>query len=114
MNAYAGIDPQVLEGMTGGNAELADRIIQRYLSTAGPEIDSLSELATQGDRVALRREAHRVLGAAATVGAVGVEAAARALEEAIAEGADGPPLSSLVERVVAAYGEMSRAIRGAH
>jgi len=107
VNAYAGIDPQVLEGITGGNAELAEKIIQRYLTTAGPEIEMLPDLAAKGDRAALRRQAHRVLGAAATVGAVDVEAAARKLEEALAEGSDEPLLSSLVQRVTAAFGAMS-------
>ena len=107
MNAYVGIDPQILEEATGGNAELADKIIQRYLSVAGAEIDSLSELVTQGDRAALRRQAHRIVGAAATVGAVGVREAARTLEQAIAEGSDEPHLTSLVGQVAAAFGALS-------
>ena len=107
MHVNVGIDPQVLEQVTGGNAALASRIVEQYMAVAGTEIDQLSEIVTQGDRAALRRQAHRVVGAAATVGAVGVERAARALEEATIEGSDVPLLSSLVERVGAAYGAIS-------
>jgi HPt (histidine-containing phosphotransfer) domain-containing protein len=107
LNAYVGIDPQVLEGVTGGNAALADKIIQRYLSIAGGEIGLLSEFAIAGDQAALRRQAHRVLGAAATVGAVAVEQAARGLEEAIAEGSDEALVSSMIGQVAVAFGAVS-------
>lgn len=108
MSAYVGIDPQVLESVTGGNTEIADRIIERYMSSAGPEIDQLSELNAQGDRAALRRQAHRVLGAAATVGATGVETTARVLEQAILDGSDEPRLSSLIEQVTTAFGSVAK------
>ena len=112
MKTYAGIDPQVLEAVTGGNAEIADRIIQRYLSSADAEIGQLSALSAQGDRAALRRQAHRVLGAAATVGATGVEKAARELEQAILDGSDERRLSSLIEQVTAAFAAVSKVPTG--
>jgi HPt (histidine-containing phosphotransfer) domain-containing protein len=107
VSTYVGIDPQVLEVVTGGNAALADKIVQRYLSVAGGEIGQLSELITAGDRVALKRQAHRVLGAAAMVGAIAVEEAARRLEEAIAEGSDEALLPSLIRQVDAAFGALA-------
>ena len=103
MNTYVGIDPQVLEAVTGGNAEVADKILERYLSSAGAEIDQLSDLGMQGDRHALRRQAHLVVGAAATVGAADIEKTARQLEEAILDGSDEPGLSALIEQVTAAF-----------
>jgi HPt (histidine-containing phosphotransfer) domain-containing protein len=108
VNTYVGIDPQVLEAVTGGNAEIADRIIERYLSSAGGEIEQLSELDAQGDRAALRRQAHLVVGAAATVGAGDIEKAARELEQAILDGSDEPRLSALVEQVTAAFGAVTK------
>ena len=108
MNTYVGIDPEVLEAVTGGNADVADKIIERYLSSAGGEIDQLSDLGAQGDRAALRRQAHRVVGAAATVGAADIEKAARQLEEAILDGSDEPSLSALIEQVTAAFGAVTK------
>lgn len=109
MKAYVGIDPRVLESVTGGNAEIADRIIDRYLSSAGAEIDQLSDLGAGGDRAALRRQAHRVVGAAATVGATDVEKTARELEEAVLEGRGVACLPALITRVTEAFGALSKA-----
>ena len=109
MTAYGGIDPRVLEEITGGNPLLADKIVDGYLTVSGDEIQKLSTLLAEGDKAELRRQAHRVVGSSATVGAVAVEQAARALEEAVIGGDDLPTLSTLIEHVAEAFGALSRA-----
>lgn len=75
----------VLAGLAavGGKPEVYRRLLQVFGQTHGGDGRALQGLLQQGERAAAGRLAHRLRGAAATLGLVDVESAAAALEAAL-------------------------------
>jgi signal transduction histidine kinase/CheY-like chemotaxis protein/HPt (histidine-containing phosphotransfer) domain-containing protein len=74
------IDHAVLDEMTGGDEALASSILADFATSTRADLAAVQESLESGDREALRRNAHRVKGAARTVGATRIAEAAERLE----------------------------------
>jgi histidine phosphotransfer protein HptB len=62
--------------------ETAFEALSLFLAETGPQLRRMSELLASGDRTRLKREAHSLKSASATLGFLGVSAAARHVESA--------------------------------
>jgi two-component system, NarL family, sensor histidine kinase EvgS len=78
------LDPAALDELTGGDAALAASLVDEFLETTRSDLGALRD-ALQSRRPAdVRREAHRIKGAARIVGARAIESLAERLEVAAA------------------------------
>jgi signal transduction histidine kinase/CheY-like chemotaxis protein/HPt (histidine-containing phosphotransfer) domain-containing protein len=89
----APIDAAALVELTGGDADLAAAILHDFVASTADDLAHLEEAFASGDADALRRQAHRIKGAAHTVGARAVAAVADRIE--VGAGADGAGLGAL-------------------
>ena len=89
-----GLDALAGLAAVGGKPAVYRRLLQVFGQTHGGDGQALQSLLRQGERAAAGRLAHRLRGAAATLGLVEIEAAAAALEAALdaGAGAAGVPL----------------------
>jgi signal transduction histidine kinase/CheY-like chemotaxis protein/HPt (histidine-containing phosphotransfer) domain-containing protein len=100
----ASIDSSVLDELTGGDAELVTAVLQDFVETSRIDLRTLDEALSAGDLAEVRREAHRMKGAALLVGAKRMADLAQQIETRAADGsADGDPL-------VALAGQLSEAL----
>lgn len=88
----------------GGNRELVVTIIEKFLDTAGTEIQTLNDALDQEDREALRKEAHRIRGGAANLTAMAMARVAEKLEKM----APGASVDELAEQVTCLEQEFDR------
>jgi signal transduction histidine kinase/CheY-like chemotaxis protein/HPt (histidine-containing phosphotransfer) domain-containing protein len=86
--AGAQIDGAVLDELTGGDTELADAIIGDFVSASRADLRALELALADHDLDATRRQAHRLKGAARTVGAHAIGDLAEQIEHGTARGED--------------------------
>lgn len=98
--AVNGYDASVLDELTGGDTELAAAILSDFGTTTQADLDDLAAAIAEGDVTATRRIAHRIKGAARTVGAGGLAALAQQVES----DPDGADVGPHVTRLRAALG----------
>jgi HPt (histidine-containing phosphotransfer) domain-containing protein len=97
-----------------GKAELAERVVQKFLTLVRPYTEEVADAAARQDPDALRRSAHRLKGAAATVSAVALSQIAAELEALGRENNPEPApalvgrLRAEVERLIQVHGGNSR------
>jgi signal transduction histidine kinase/CheY-like chemotaxis protein len=84
------VDLAVLADVTGGDAELAAALVDDFLASALTDLQLLDDALDGGDAVEAGRRAHRIKGAARTVGATAMEALAQHIETAMASGDTAP------------------------
>ena len=66
-----------------GRHELHQRILERFFATRGDDADRLQAALREGDALTAERIAHTMVSTAGTIGAEGLSAAARALQQAL-------------------------------
>jgi HPt (histidine-containing phosphotransfer) domain-containing protein len=92
----AQIDGAVLDELTGGDSELAGAIVCDFVTASREDFRAL-ELALAGrDLDAARRQAHRLKGAARTVGAHAIGDLAEQIERDAARGVDDWPRYTVI------------------
>ncbi|MGH9223590.1 MAG: ATP-binding protein [Acidimicrobiales bacterium] len=105
------MDRLVLEELTGGDAELAASLLADYVEAARSDLDALHEAlaAAGGTGDEVRRQAHRVKGAARIVGAVEVVTLAGRLETAASSSSvdDWHGLQTMAEELEAAMARVA-------
>ena len=79
----ATIDTATLEELTGGDAELAASVVEDFLATTGQDLHALCDALEARDASELRRQAHRIKGAARIVGAREIERLAEQIESSV-------------------------------
>jgi len=91
--------------------ETAFEALTLFLAETGPQLQRMSELLASGDRARLKREAHSLKSAAATLGFLSFSAAAKHIEsiaDTLAAGELLPLLSALEQKFRAAGQAASR------
>ncbi len=87
------IDRRVLDELTGGDAPTTAAVLRDFVESSAADLAALDDAAGRSDLDDLRRQAHRIKGSSAVVGATRATAAAAALEAAAGAGAtDVDPL----------------------
>jgi two-component system sensor histidine kinase/response regulator len=79
-------DGEAMLGRMMGDRVLAQKIIAGFLQEAPRQVSALRKGLRQGDAAEVRRQAHGLKGAAATIAAEGLRDPCGAMEEAAAEG----------------------------
>lgn len=69
-----------------GDGQVARTIVEGFLADLPRQLQALEASLTQGDIVALVRQAHSIKGAAAIIGGARLQAAARAMEQSAPQG----------------------------
>jgi signal transduction histidine kinase/CheY-like chemotaxis protein len=85
------LDAAALDELTGGDAELAASLVEDFFETSRSDLGALRGALDARDRDDVRRQVHRIKGAARTVGARGIASLAERLEAAAAAHAEGKP-----------------------
>jgi HPt (histidine-containing phosphotransfer) domain-containing protein len=85
----------------GGNSVLYLRQLRAFVRIRGHDAESARKKMESGDVKGLGQLAHLLAGSAGTIGAVGVHAAANALQEAVRQQAPRETLDSAVEVLAA-------------
>ncbi len=95
--AGGAVDLAVLAEVTGGDADLEATLIDDFLVSARTDLRALDDAFTIDDATEARRRAHRVKGAARTVGATTMVALAQQIEAGLAP--DGAARAHLAPKV---------------
>jgi signal transduction histidine kinase/CheY-like chemotaxis protein/HPt (histidine-containing phosphotransfer) domain-containing protein len=96
------IDTATLEELTGGDAALAATLIGDFLDSSVADADALTSALDGRDAQAVRRQAHRIKGAARIVGASEIARVADSLEaEAAKPGCEWSTLDELASELTA-------------
>jgi signal transduction histidine kinase/HPt (histidine-containing phosphotransfer) domain-containing protein/FixJ family two-component response regulator len=101
-------DLAVLAEVTGGDAALAAALIADFAAELDDDRQALDDALAAGDLEAVRRSAHRIRGAARTVGAHAVATLAQQIETGAAA-QDAEPLAPLAARLRGAVAECEAA-----
>ncbi len=100
------LDPEIQgELATVGGAELPKQLLDMFVGDAPNQIAGIRSSMAANDAEGVRKNAHSMKGAAASIGASRVEATARELEMAAREG-ELARLPELAERVSKALDEL--------
>ena len=110
--AVEGLDTAAGLARSAGDPALYTKLLRRFLDHESAA-DDVAESLERGDRPAAERLAHTVRGVAGNLGADGVEAAARTLEERLRKGADRQALEPHLAELRRALGALGKALRGA-
>jgi two-component system sensor histidine kinase/response regulator len=81
-----GLDDAALLKRLGGDERLFSEVIQAFLNDCPARLVAIRQAVERGDAAALRIAAHSLKGAAGNLSALGLFAAAKALEEFAAQG----------------------------
>ncbi len=93
-----GLDPVAGLAAVGGRPEVYRRLLRVFGETHGGDGQALQDLLQRGEHAAAGQLAHRLRGAAATLGLVDIEATVSALETALNQpGAAAAALQSLLD-----------------
>jgi CheY-like chemotaxis protein len=103
-------DQAVLAEVTGGDADLAMELIGDFLDSTQGDIEALDDALAGNALDEARRRAHRIKGAARTVGAHAVVALAQQIEALAASGGSPGELASLAARLHDAFGQCQAAL----
>ena len=101
------VDRSVLADEVGDDPELVGELYRHFLATHREDMALMEKTLAEGDREALRRAAHRIKGAAASVGARPLAKASEDLERHGLEGREKEILA-LAERVRQSSQEVQR------
>jgi len=104
------IDPAVFANLveiTGGDLEFVDDLVDTYLADGEQQIAALRAAASTGSREDLVRPAHAMKSSSLNVGALGLGALSRTLEEAARTGAV-TDAAVRVEAIAAAFDDARR------
>jgi signal transduction histidine kinase/CheY-like chemotaxis protein/HPt (histidine-containing phosphotransfer) domain-containing protein len=102
------IDRGVLDELTGGDDELAASLLADYVEASTFDLDGLRGALAGGTEDEVRRQAHRVRGAARIVGAREVVTLAGRLETDASSGVgDRPALQAMAEELEAAMARVA-------
>lgn len=104
--------PDPLLKRCAGRTELAERIIARFLEQMAEDLPKLGELVLEQDCEAVRRTAHRLKGAAASVAAEEVRANAAELEKVAAASLvdELQPQLDMLHETARAYQELTSSL----
>jgi HPt (histidine-containing phosphotransfer) domain-containing protein len=84
-NHEAAIDPRILETLRALNVEgqpdVVTEVLGLFLASAPAQLQAIEMAVETQDAAALQRSAHTMKGASSAIGAVGLQAACRRLEE---------------------------------
>ncbi len=113
--------PRVLPGLDidAGLRRLLGReatyhgLLRRFVAGRAEALDPLHEALRQGQLAEAQRHAHTIKGAAGTLGATAVQAAAAALEQALQEGQADSPLGPLAQELQRAMDALAAVVDGA-
>ena len=101
-----------LREMTGDDPAFLGELIDTYVADAGHLLATMRQAVLAGDAPELRRAAHSLKSNSATLGATGLAALCRVLEEHAKSGAVDRA-EDLLAQVGAAYAEVEAALRAA-
>ena len=106
----AGLDRAQALRQLGGRAELLLRVLRQFVSQYRPRLAELERQLVEGDRMAARRAAHSLKGAAGSVGAVELTHRLAAFESAVDSHRDAPEVAAAGRAVAASLGALIDAI----
>ena len=94
-------DAATLDGLTGGDAELAASLVEDFLHTSRSDLRALRAALDDRDTDDVRRQAHRIKGAARIVGAREIARVSEGIETAAGDGRGDvwDALEQLVDRL---------------
>jgi HPt (histidine-containing phosphotransfer) domain-containing protein len=104
------LDPTQIANLRALGDDILAEIVQVFLDSSPTQLSGVAEGLDSGDLGKVRYHAHSLKGASANVGAVGVHAAAKALEFAAKDG-DEAAAQQLRSGLDAAYAEAVIALR---
>jgi two-component system sensor histidine kinase EvgS len=105
------LDRKVLDELTGGDATLTSSVLRDYVESTTSDVTALSDALERGDLEGAGRQAHRIKGASAMVGAVRVQAIAADIEAAAGDG--GADLARRRDDLAAAVAEVAKTVEPA-
>ena len=110
--AERAIDTAVLDGLTGGDPEMAASVLLDFLEATRADIDAAQLARSRGQVDEVRRQAHRIKGAARLVGARRLARLAEELERLAGEpgDGDGPEIRQLLDDLGRALAAAERAV----
>jgi CheY-like chemotaxis protein len=108
--ADAAVDVGVLAEVTGGDAELAASLVDDFVESTRLDLQALDEALAVADLDEARRRAHRIKGAARTVGAHTMVELAQQIESEAASGCAAPQLMPLAARLSDAFADCESAM----
>ncbi|PKO88046.1 MAG: hypothetical protein CVU18_08685 [Betaproteobacteria bacterium HGW-Betaproteobacteria-12] len=109
--AIPGLDAELGLHAIRGRIGSYRRLLGKFVDSHGGDFASIRQCLASGDRDEARRLAHSLKGAAGTLGAVAVQAAAAAGETAIREGATATELEPLLAHLADSYQQLGAALR---
>ena len=108
--SVAALDRSVLLELAGGDEAMAATFLVDFLDSTASDVEGLGALVAARDAEGIRRDAHRIKGAARMVGATTLAEAAAAVESA-GKAMDWAGIESLAPDIEAAFAELAR-LRG--
>ena len=95
------IDDERIRSLREVSSTLAENVVEAFIRTTPPLLDSLREAVARGDSEAGRKLAHKLRGGSDTIGAVRLSEIARRVEEGAADAADelGPAYASTLDEL---------------
>jgi two-component system sensor histidine kinase EvgS len=96
--------------ISGGDPETESRLLADFTRAQAADLAAAGQAAARRNFAEVRRLAHRMLGAAQSLGAHDLVQACRALDDA-ARSEDGPTLDADVEELVQRSQELEAALR---
>ena len=105
------IDPAVLEELTGGDAQLAASILDDFLTTTREDLRALHDALAEQRLDDVRREGHRIKGAARAVGARQICDLAQQVENTADDEGDPARLAELADRLAQALDGVAHGMR---
>jgi len=110
LSQIAGLDPARGISVLRGDAKAYARLLQRLVADHVDDSSQLTNKITGGQHDAAREIVHTLKGAAATLGAVQLQAAAAALETALREGHPEAELGALLVALASELGSLRKGL----
>jgi len=111
--SIAGVDTTVGLSRFGGNRKLYLRLLGQFTEQKGLAVEEIREALAQGDLEVAERIAHTLNGVAATLGAMPVHSAAKALEKTLRDRAEPAAVESAMTELAETLHPLLAAIRTA-
>jgi HPt (histidine-containing phosphotransfer) domain-containing protein len=97
------VDLEAIRRAAGGDAEFEMELIAVFLADAADRVSLLDQALCRADRDGIAREAHRLKGSSADVGAGRMREIAAQLEHKSKQGAEADDLRCGAEELIAEY-----------
>jgi HPt (histidine-containing phosphotransfer) domain-containing protein len=111
---YPILDPAVLDTLRQlnqvGEPDVLSEVLGLFIADAPLRLEAISAAVGNGDARALQRAAHTLKGAAGTIGATGLQAACRTLEEVAQQGDLGGASIEALRHLGGEYARVKSAI----